>query len=455
MVFFPAILLLYAWWKRGKIGWSDLRASLPFFFVSVILASMTMYAGSQFTHIHSASPDAAAKPMASIYSQLALMSLAISYYFSKYFLPISLLPIYPPWSVNPPSLLDFLPGLFFGSGIFWIWSKRESWGRHALLGLLFYVIALSPVLSLIITRSTTMTWSLDHLVYIPIVGLIGLSVACLGQAQSHLPKPIRPYGIFLVTATVLLFSFSSHRYAGAFINSEALWSYCLKHGPESWQARRYLGMALVQDGRIYEGMEQYKLALRINPDSVAIYNNMGEALLKTDQYSEATKELEQALSLNPDYLQAHYNLGESFRLQGQILEAIEQYREAIRIYPGYAVAHHKLADCLVRSGDISGSLDEYDRTLQLDPDDFEAQNNLGGMLFKAGRTDEAMDHFAASLKINPDDPITHNNMGICLAKRGQIAEAIEQFEIALKIKPDYMSAQRNLSQMESIRKGEN
>ena len=31
MVMFPMVILLFDWWKRGRIGWKDLKASLPFF----------------------------------------------------------------------------------------------------------------------------------------------------------------------------------------------------------------------------------------------------------------------------------------------------------------------------------------------------------------------------------------------------------------------------------------
>jgi protein O-mannosyl-transferase len=449
MALFPVVILLYAWWKRGRIGMSDLKASVPFFIISVTLAMITAWAGSRFIEIHNPSTPAPA-PMVGFFSQAALAGFTISFYFSKCFWPMGLLPIYPPWIVNHPSLIQFLPWPIFGAGIYWLWSKRQSWGRHALLGLGFFLLSLVPILGLIMVRYTTLVWSLDHLAYIPLLGLIGLTVASLGQIQEQLPKFTRPYGIAIVAVATTLLLFTSHGYANAFVNSEALWTYTLQHGSESWEVRKNLGEALVQNGKFSAAMEQYELALRGDPDLVVVHNNMGEALLKASRYSEAANEFEQVLRIMPDSAIAHFNLGCCLQQMSQMPEAIDQYRQAIQINSFYSDAHHKLGDLLLQTGQPPEAMDEYEKAVKLAPGDFEAHNNLGSILFKAGRFDEAIEHFAASLKINPNDAITHNNMGICLAKMERIPEAVAQFEAALKIKPDFINAQNNLAQMQEI-----
>ena len=37
MAAFPVIMLIYAWWKRDRIAWSDLKAAGPFFASSFVL----------------------------------------------------------------------------------------------------------------------------------------------------------------------------------------------------------------------------------------------------------------------------------------------------------------------------------------------------------------------------------------------------------------------------------
>jgi hypothetical protein len=44
---FPLVILLYVWWKRGRIGWSDVKSSLPFFAVSLALGMTTVWSRSR------------------------------------------------------------------------------------------------------------------------------------------------------------------------------------------------------------------------------------------------------------------------------------------------------------------------------------------------------------------------------------------------------------------------
>jgi protein O-mannosyl-transferase len=69
MVMFPVVLLLYAWWKRRRIGWGDLKRSAPFFVVSLVLGLVTIW----FLYQHALGP----KPIAvgGPFSRLALAGL--------------------------------------------------------------------------------------------------------------------------------------------------------------------------------------------------------------------------------------------------------------------------------------------------------------------------------------------------------------------------------------------
>jgi len=107
VVLFPFVILLYAWWKRGRIDASDFKASAPFFAVALLAGLVTTLAGvwgKEFTHlpVHFLPPDG-------IWGRLALAGEALAFYFSKAFLPVELLPVYPLWPVRPFSLVSFLP----------------------------------------------------------------------------------------------------------------------------------------------------------------------------------------------------------------------------------------------------------------------------------------------------------------------------------------------------------
>ena len=102
MMMFPLVILLHAWWKRGRIGWADLKASAPFFAVSVAMGLLTLH----FLH---PSFDAVNIPVGGVLSRLSCAGLAISFYFSKCVLPLHQMPIYPRWELDHPGAMQFLP----------------------------------------------------------------------------------------------------------------------------------------------------------------------------------------------------------------------------------------------------------------------------------------------------------------------------------------------------------
>jgi len=42
---FAFVILLYAWWKRGRIDWRDVRVSLPFLAIAIALAAVILTRG--------------------------------------------------------------------------------------------------------------------------------------------------------------------------------------------------------------------------------------------------------------------------------------------------------------------------------------------------------------------------------------------------------------------------
>jgi hypothetical protein len=186
VVLFPLVILLYAWWRRGRIGWNDLKMSAALFWrFPRVLGLITIGTGiwdQRFNHA-----DSGAMPVGGLLARLVAAGLSLSFCFSKSFLPVGLLPIYPKWTIDPSSPVQFLPWLVLGGVICWFWTKRHSWGRHALLGLGFFLINLGPCPGFIPAPDMAFTWVMDHFLYLPIIGLIGLVVAALGQMEISFP----------------------------------------------------------------------------------------------------------------------------------------------------------------------------------------------------------------------------------------------------------------------------
>ena len=409
MVMFPIVILLYAWWKRGRVGRSDLKASAPFFAVSLVLGLVTVW----FVHYHGLTQERIMLngPM----ERLALAGSAFAFYFSKCLLPAGLLPIYPQWPLHPLTIWPFLPWLVILGVIYFLWTKRAEWGRHALLGLGFFLLMLLPFVGFTTGTYMEFTWVMDHLVYIPIIGLIGLAVAGAGALGARLSPRARSFGAGLVALVLGVFVVESHGHAQLFVNLETLWTYTLRYVPDAYPAHNNLGFALARTGRLPDAIDQFRQALRLKPNAPEVHDNLGSALGQEGRFPEAVDQYEQALQANPDFAGAHYNLGVALQRLNRNPEAIDQYQQVVRLAPDYAQAH----------------------------------NNLGNLLAESGRFAEAEQHYRAALRLNPRYLEAIFNLGNTMARQNRYAEATAQYEAVLQIDPDNVPAQANLKQMQA------
>jgi protein O-mannosyl-transferase len=341
MALFPFVLLLYAWWRRGRIGWGDLRNALPFAVISLGLILTTIFAGNWFEKSHfqsSANPD-----LGNFLTRFSLAGQSIAFYFGECAWPLEVLPIHPKWCINPESPLSYLPWfiLAFIMGLAWI--RRTTWGRHALLGLGFFLINLLPFIGFKSISYLAFTWVMDHFLYISIIGLIGLAVAALGFMEIRASASVRPVIAGAIAVTLALLAWESHNYADVFDGPEKQWTYTITYNPGCWLAHNNLGNVYLQTNRITLAIDQYEKSLAINPASVEASNNLGFALVRAGRIADAIPYFEQSLKVNPHFPLAHANLADALAQLGRIPEAIVHYQEALRINPNDRIVRGALA----------------------------------------------------------------------------------------------------------------
>ena len=216
VIMLPFDLLLYSWWRHGRITWLDCRRMLPYFAIAIVLGCITLY----FQTSHYTESEVVRDR--SILARLIGAGGAIFFYLGKFIVPVDLAPIYPRWNLNPPSLSKLMTLPLLALTLAAIWTKRETWGRHALLGIGFFLINLLPVIGLCRMTWINVSWVADHLVYIPMIGLIGCAVAGLEAIHRGLSHAARPWLFAAIAALVLLMARESHWYAGMFVDLKTL-----------------------------------------------------------------------------------------------------------------------------------------------------------------------------------------------------------------------------------------
>jgi tetratricopeptide (TPR) repeat protein len=138
------------------------------------------------------------------------------------------------------------------------------------------------------------------------------------------------------------------RYGGI----EILWQSTVARDPNCYLARKNLGYALIQTGKLDEGLACLQRVVETEPDDAVVHFNLANGLFRKERFDEAIVHYRKAIELRPDNPNVHNNLGYALTRQGKWDEAVREYREALRLKPGFTEAGKNLAEAL-KSGETA------------------------------------------------------------------------------------------------------
>jgi tetratricopeptide (TPR) repeat protein len=158
---------------------------------------------------------------------------------------------------------------------------------------------------------------MDHFLYIPVLGVIGLAIGAASQIDLRCSPATRPFRIAALTIVMGAMATCSFRYAHIFVNQEALWRYTITHNPWAWPAYNNLGNVLSDQQRLGEAEWAYDKALALNPYYPEAHNNLGRIYAAWGRMPDALREFNLALQYCPDLQSAQMN-------KAAVLEAMSQ-----------------------------------------------------------------------------------------------------------------------------------
>lgn len=405
VIMWPVVILLHAWWKRGRLTARDGLYSAAFFAVSLAVGGLTIHlqtlraiGGETF-------------PIQGVASRVAVAGLDLAFYLWKTLIPAGLLPMYPRWNISPPRAVQFLPWLAVGGLFAWLWMKRLTvWGRTALFGLGFFVVNLAPVLGFVNMSYMRIAWAADHFAYLPCLGIIGLAAAGIGMGYEQLAGRRRMAAVcggWLAFGTLIA---ASHAHAGLHVNLYELCKHTVARNPDAWLAHQLYAVQLQNRGDYRTALDHAREAYRQNPDTVEVCNTMGTSLETTGDPREAIRYFQEALQLAPKIALIRVNLGRCYMATGRFEEAANEYALLVNLAPGNGDFRFNLARCSAR----------------------------------IGRYDEALEQYGILIASAPDNPVLHSDAGVCLYGLGRWRESVEQFRVALRINPNLADAREGL-----------
>jgi tetratricopeptide (TPR) repeat protein len=405
----PAALLLILWLQKKPITMGRLMQIVPFVVLGIGMGLLAIW----WEHYHQGTSRDVFTFLNPV-ERILVASRAIWFYLSKIFWPSDLTFIYPRWNISPSDLVDYiwlLAGVAACVGIYFV---RRYVGRSVEVAAAFFVATLGPVLGFIMLFTFRYTFVADHYQYLACIGPIALASAGFVSLSNKFPT----YRAGTVTLGLLVLAslgILTWRQAATYTDLETLWRTTLARNPECWMAHTNLGLVLLQQGKIDEGIAQYRSALQMQPDSWDAEYNLGTALLGKAQVDEAILHCERAVRMRPTDADAQVSLGNALFQKGRVDDAIAHYQAAITAHPDHFLARYSLGHALLEKGELDGAIEICRSALLLRPLDVDCQTTLAIALEEKGNPVEAIEHYEKALQLAPTSIPTLTNLAWLLA----------------------------------------
>ena len=440
----PAALVVWHWWRQGRVSASDWLRLAPLFAVGFCIA----LAGVWFFTAH--------WPYASGYSvvERALVAArALCWYAGKLLWPADLAVIYPGWEISAadPAAWLYVAGVAAVAGGLWLARRRT--GRGALAGVAFFALALSPTLGFVDHQYMGISLVAERYAYLAGIGWMAVVVGGVACGVRWLSRVQARTATAALAVVLVVFSTLTWRQSGIYRDPLTLHRHILSHHPESALAHRGMGDVLIELERYEEAVESFRGALALEPESVTAYEGLGKALLRLERYEEAVESFRGALALHPERIAAHTELGKALHRLERYEEALESFRSVVASYHrdkrtafflrmgavprslGLPVAYDHMGIALFRLGRHEEALESYRAALALEPGSAMTHVRTGWVLARLGRHEEAVESYRDALALEPESVMAHASMGDALVRLERYEEALESFERALSADP--------------------
>jgi tetratricopeptide (TPR) repeat protein len=478
VVMLPAVLLIVAWWKQGRISRADVRATAPMFALSAVIAVVTIW----FHHTRGmGSFDVRGDGFP---ARLAGAGMVVWFYLLKLLAPVQLSFVYPRWEIDAASVRTWLPLAALVLAFVIALYGRRVWGRGPLAALACFVALLLPVLGFVDVYFMRFSFVADHWQYPACIAPIALAVAAVAHALRRVSARSSFHfatGSALAVMACAALGLLAWRQAHLYRSAAALWADAVAKSPRAWLALANYANELRTAGRVEAARAHYLRAIDANPDARETYAMMGqmyERLGNADEaikwyrtgvgrpggatdprvhlagvfraqgkYDQAIHWYEQALAAGGDIGIVHTPLGTLYYETGRTAEAIEQFRAAVRRWPDQPEDRFVLSLALLETGQAAEADEHLAEARRLLRGDHVALNSLGVRLMVGRHYPQAASFFEAVTQIRPDYAQGHNNLGKALEGMGRLEEAAARFDRALAEQPGFQQARINLDRV--------
>ena len=376
VVTLPCVLLLLDWWPLQRLIGQRLGLlrtasrlvveKLPFVALSIAASMATLGAQSEVVVATSALSPA-----------IRIVNAITSYatYIRHMVYPVGLAAFYPYTMDMNVDFVPFIASLLLLCGTTALCVIRVRSQPYLLLGWLWYVGMLVPVIGLVQVGEQALA---DRYTYLPTLGLLVGSGFFVAEFVARRGVLLQRMAFGAACAAILVLLPMTWRQVGTWRDSESLYRHALRVTKENAVAHYGLGKTLEQE-RGKNGMAawHFRRTLEINPRYNEAHAALGAMHAKAGRHKLAAHHLIRALKLEPDSVHACFNMRSLLMSQGELEAAIGMYRRARSLDPSDAMICNGLGNALFSVGRIEEGVAELVRATELDPANADLWYSLG------------------------------------------------------------------------------
>ena len=436
VVTLPVVVLIWHWWKQGRVTGTGVARMLPFFVIglAITITDMLVYKGKEVLDLGY-----------SMIERVFIAAKALWFYAGKLAWPAELAVIYPHFDISTRNPLSWIAVAGAVAVLLLLWHARHRIGRGALAGVLFFVVTLLPVLGFIDYGYMQFSFVADRYQYLAGMGVIATAVGgAAAYGANRLAGGWRTAAAAVVmTAVLVALGVKTWQQSGIYRNDGVFYHHILSINPTARRAQYNLGNWYLEEKHYDEALARYHIALEQNPRYVSVPINLAVTHDRMGQPEEAIKWYRHALQVDPRNLHAMGGLSHVLVRQGRYEEGLKTFRRMVKVDASRANSYAGMGNVLNAMGRHEEALWSYQKALALasssqqDVDPIVILNSMAAVLEKLGRAEEAVKHYRQALQLNPNQGTVLGNLALLLTRQKRYDEALQEYRRVLAIDPRF------------------
>jgi tetratricopeptide (TPR) repeat protein len=394
-VFLPVSMLAADLYLHRRVSWKLVTEKIPFFILSLLTGLVGLYFLAEQGSLNATEQVTVAD---SLGNRLLIGSRALVVYLVKGVYPYELSPLYP-----YPAVLDWTyflaPVPALGLIALTVVAYLKKW-RTAAFGLAFFLVNIVMMLQILGAGQGFQADRFTYVAYFGLFFIVAIGIENLMQTSS---KYILPAGI-AGTAWLVLLTAGSVKQVKIWDNSETLWTHVLSHYDQNATAWRNRGHYLREQGRIQEGTDDLRMAMKYDPDNGMLYNSLGKVYFDQGQYQPALEAYTKAISLETSVGEIYINRGASYGMLGNLQAALEDMNTGLRLNPEFLRGYLNRSLVHFNLGNFQEANNDLTTYLRYRPDSPNILYERSLTFSRLGNYQAAMQDIERSIQLAPNDP---------------------------------------------------